>query len=69
VNAVQGLSAVLVEENAQKILGVTDLTLIIERGHMSDSASLQNSRTLPETYVGVPDVKRQGARPNATHVV
>ena len=53
------------EQNAQKILGVTDLALIIERGrvvHQSDSASLQNNRALLETYVGVTDVKRQGKK-------
>jgi branched-chain amino acid transport system ATP-binding protein len=61
----EGLSAILVEQNAQKILSVTDLALIIERGrvvHQSDSASLQANRTLLETYVGVTDVKRQGGR-------
>jgi branched-chain amino acid transport system ATP-binding protein len=61
----EGLSAILVEQNAQKILSVTDLALIIERGrvvHQSDSASLQANRTLLETYVGVTDVKRQGGK-------
>jgi branched-chain amino acid transport system ATP-binding protein len=58
----EGLSAILVEQNAHKILGVTDLALIIERGrvvHQSDSASLRSNRALLETYVGVTDVKRQ----------
>ena len=61
----EGLSAILVEQNAQKILGVTDLALILERGrvvHQSDSASLQTNRALLETYVGVTDVKRQGKK-------
>ena len=58
----EGLSAILVEQNAQKILGVTDMALIVERGrvvHQSDSASLQANRVLLESYVGVTDVKRQ----------
>jgi branched-chain amino acid transport system ATP-binding protein len=58
----EGLSAILVEQNAHKILGVTDLALIIERGrivHQGDSASLRSNRALLETYVGVTDVKRQ----------
>lgn len=61
----EGLSAILVEQNAQKILGVTDLALILERGrvvHQSDSASLQTNRALLETYVGVTDVKHQSKK-------
>lgn len=62
----EGLSAILVEQNAQKILGVTDLALILERGrivHQSDSASLQVNRTLLETYVGVTDVRNRKRKP------
>jgi len=61
----EGLSAILVEQNAQKILGVTDMALIIERGrvvHQSDSASLQANRALLETYVGVTNAKRQNRK-------
>lgn len=61
----EGLSAIIVEQNVQKILGVTDFALIIERGrivHQGDSASLQNDRALLEAYVGVTDVKRQGTK-------
>jgi phosphoglycolate phosphatase-like HAD superfamily hydrolase len=61
----EGLSAILVEQNAQKILGVTDLAIIVERGrivHQSDSASLQANRALLETYVGVTDVRRQARK-------
>ena len=61
----EGLSAILVEQNAQKILGVTDLAIVVERGrivHQSDSASLQANRALLETYVGVTDVKREGRK-------
>lgn len=58
----EGLSAILVEQNAQKILAMTDLAIIIERGrivHKSDSASLLTNRALLETYIGVTDVRRQ----------
>ncbi len=52
----EGLSAILVEQNAQKILGVTDRAIIIERGsivYQGDSAELKANRALLETYVGV----------------
>jgi branched-chain amino acid transport system ATP-binding protein len=52
----EGLSAILVEQNAQKILGVTDQAVIIERGsivHQGDSAALKADRALLEKYVGV----------------
>ena len=58
----EGLSAILVEQNAQKILGVTDRAIIIERGsivYQGDSAALKADRALLETYVGVTDVKRE----------
>jgi branched-chain amino acid transport system ATP-binding protein len=51
-----GLSAILVEQNAQKILGVTDRAVIIERGsivYQGDSAALKADRALLETYIGV----------------
>ena len=54
----EGLSAILVEQNAQKILGVTDRAIIIERGsivYQGDSAALKADRALLETYVGVTD--------------
>jgi branched-chain amino acid transport system ATP-binding protein len=52
----EGLSAILVEQNAQKILGVTDLAIIIERGsvvYQGDSAALRADHSLLETYMGV----------------
>jgi len=52
----EGLSAILVEQNAQKILGVTDRAIIIERGsiaYQGDSAALKADRALLEKYVGV----------------
>jgi branched-chain amino acid transport system ATP-binding protein len=49
-------SAIVVEQNAQKILGVTDRAVILERGcvvHESDSAVLKADRATLETYLGV----------------
>jgi branched-chain amino acid transport system ATP-binding protein len=54
----EGLSAILVEQNAQKILSVTDQAIIIERGsivYQGNSAALKADRALLETYVGVTD--------------
>jgi len=54
----EGLSAILVEQNAHKILGVTDQAIIIERGsivHHGDSAALKADPALLEKYVGVTD--------------
>jgi branched-chain amino acid transport system ATP-binding protein len=50
------LSVILVEQNAHKILGVTDRAIILERGsivHEGDSAALKANPALLETYVGV----------------
>jgi branched-chain amino acid transport system ATP-binding protein len=54
----EGLCAILVEQNAQKILGVTDHAVILERGsivHSGDSATLKADRAILETYLGVSD--------------
>jgi branched-chain amino acid transport system ATP-binding protein len=54
----EGLSAILVEQNAQKILSVTDRAIILERGsivHRADSAALKADRAILETYLGVTD--------------
>ncbi len=61
----EGLSAILVEQNAQKVLGVTDRAVILERGsvvHSSDSATLRADRQVLDTYLGVSD---GGPRRNA----
>lgn len=62
----EGLSAILVEQNAQKILGVTDRAVIIERGsivHEGQSAALKADRAVLETYLGVTDAgPRRGGR-------
>jgi branched-chain amino acid transport system ATP-binding protein len=61
----EGLSAILVEQNAQKILGVTDQAIILERGsivHQGDSAELKANRALLESYVGVTDTSSVGRK-------
>jgi branched-chain amino acid transport system ATP-binding protein len=63
----EGMSAILVEQNAKKILGVTDRAIIVERGavvHAADSAALATDRAALETHLGVTDQgPRRGARP------
>jgi branched-chain amino acid transport system ATP-binding protein len=63
----EGMSAILVEQNAKKILGVTDRAIIVERGavvHAADSAALAADRAALETHLGVTDQgPRRGARP------
>src|SRR5215831_12955900 len=54
----EGVSAILVEQNPQKILGVTDRAVILERGtivHEAESETLRADRTVLETYIGVTD--------------
>jgi branched-chain amino acid transport system ATP-binding protein len=52
----EGLSAILVEQNAQKILSITDRAAILERGmivHESTSAALKADPKVLEEYLGV----------------
>jgi branched-chain amino acid transport system ATP-binding protein len=52
----EGTSAILVEQNAQKVLGVTDRAAIIERGSVvyeGASADLVADRAVLEGYLGV----------------
>ena len=52
----EGLSAILVEQNAQKVLGVTDHAVILERGaivYTGESAALTADRQVLEQYSGV----------------
>jgi branched-chain amino acid transport system ATP-binding protein len=54
----EGMSAILVEQSPQKILGVTDFAVILERGaviHQSTSAALKADRSILETCLGVTD--------------
>jgi branched-chain amino acid transport system ATP-binding protein len=54
----EGMSAILVEQNAKKILPVTDHAIILDRGcvvHAADSAALATDRAAMETHLGVTD--------------
>src|SRR6201993_1461816 len=54
----EGLSAILVEQNAKKILPVTDRAIILDRGcvvHAADSATLATDRAALEMHLGVTD--------------
>jgi branched-chain amino acid transport system ATP-binding protein len=64
----EGTSAILVEQNAKKILGVTDRAIILERGaivHAAASAALVADRAALERHLGVTDSgpRRGRARP------
>jgi branched-chain amino acid transport system ATP-binding protein len=63
----EGMSAILVEQNAKKILGVTDDAIILERGavvHAAESAVLLRDRAALETHLGVADTApRRFGRP------
>src|SRR5213594_4088875 len=63
----EGMSAILVEQNAQKVLGVTDRVAIIERGavvYEGASADLAADRAVLESYRGVTAAgsRRKGRR-------
>jgi len=63
----EGTSAILVEQNAQKVLGVTDRVAIIERGEVvyeGASADLAADRAVLESYLGVTAAgsRRKGRR-------
>ncbi len=56
----EGLAAILVEQNARKILGMTDRAVILERGvivHDGGSEALKADRVALETRLGVADAK------------
>jgi branched-chain amino acid transport system ATP-binding protein len=64
----EGMSAILVEQNAQKVLGVTDRAAILERGsvvHEAASSDLLADRAVLESYLGVTAAAgtRRGGRP------
>ena len=64
----EGMSAILVEQNPLKVLGVTDRAAILERGaivHEAASAALRADRAILETYLGVTD---QGPRRAARNI-
>src|SRR5262245_17290617 len=52
----EGMAAIVVEQNAQKILGVTDRAVILERGavvYENDSRALKADRATLEHHLGV----------------
>jgi len=51
-----GLSAIIVEQNARKVLGMTDVAVILQRGsivYRGSSAALRADSAALETYLGV----------------
>jgi branched-chain amino acid transport system ATP-binding protein len=57
----EGMSAIVVEQHAQKILGVTDSALILDRGaivHASSSRALIEDPTALEQHLGVTAKKK-----------
>jgi branched-chain amino acid transport system ATP-binding protein len=61
----EGMSAILVEQNPQKILPVTDRAMILERGtvvHEAASAMLREDRATIETYLGITESPRRSGR-------
>jgi len=64
----EGTSAILVEQNAKKILGVTDRAVILGRGavvHAADSASLAADRAALERHLGVTESGLRRGAPGA----
>ena len=52
----EGMSAIIVEQHAHRILGMTDEALILERGrivHRSSSASLLEDAAPLERFLGI----------------
>jgi branched-chain amino acid transport system ATP-binding protein len=59
----EGMSAIVVEQHAQKILGVTDNAVILDRGtivHASSSRALIEDPTALEQHLGVTGKKKPG---------
>jgi branched-chain amino acid transport system ATP-binding protein len=52
----EGLASIIVEQNARKILAMTDRAAILERGcvvHQGDSGALRANAALLENFLGV----------------
>jgi branched-chain amino acid transport system ATP-binding protein len=59
----QGLSAIIVEQKARKILGFTDRAIILDRGRIvfsGDSAALANDPERMGAHLGVTEQKKNG---------
>jgi len=57
---VEGVSAILVEQNAQKVLSVTDRVAILDRGSIiyeGESAALRSNREALEMHLGVSETR------------
>jgi branched-chain amino acid transport system ATP-binding protein len=63
----EGMSAIVVEQKAQKILGFTDRAIILDRGRIvfaGDSAALANDPKRLEAHLGVTEQKSAAALPH-----
>jgi branched-chain amino acid transport system ATP-binding protein len=61
---IEGVSAILVEQNAQKVLSVTDHVVILDRGSViyeGESAALRTNREILETHLGVTEARSRRA--------
>jgi branched-chain amino acid transport system ATP-binding protein len=59
----EGISAIVVEQKARKILGFTDRVVILDRGRIvfaGDSATLANDPERLETHLGVTEQRKTG---------
>lgn len=65
-----GLSAILVEQNAHKVLSVTDRAIVMERGSIvydGQSAALGADKAMLEKYVGVTNAKYASKARSSRH--
>ncbi len=56
----EGVTGIIVEQHAQKILAITNKAIVLERGsivHASSSEALRDNRAILERYLGVSDRK------------
>jgi branched-chain amino acid transport system ATP-binding protein len=63
----EGLSAIIVEQKAQKILGFTDRAIILDRGRIvfaGDSAALASDASRLEAHLGVTEQKSAALPPH-----
>ncbi len=66
----EGLSAIIVEQKAHKILSFTDRAIILDRGRIvfsGDSAALAAAPEVLETHLGVAEQKKGDLSPPRPH--
>jgi branched-chain amino acid transport system ATP-binding protein len=66
----EGISAIVVEQKARKILGFTDRAVILDRGRIvfaGESATLANDPERLEVHLGVTEQKKTGPMPPSLH--